>query len=268
MPRLLLLHALWTPITVVLFVLLARPRSNPLQRIASALLVATATRGGRRALAAVALTVVANALECAVDPWISARLGYDLTPWVASLEGDLVARVQATLPPALAPALGWFYLSGFVAGLVAPALVWADERRFHAVRALVIGGVATYALAFVAYALVPVREAAWSGLSTAAPLLERVYPGLSAALRAGSGLDNCMPSLHVSLTVTALAVVAARRRRGDRALLGLAAAVALLTAYATVALGVHWVLDVAAGVPFGLACAWIGLAASPRVSAS
>jgi membrane-associated phospholipid phosphatase len=255
-----LLHALWTPITVVLFVLLARPWSNPLQRVASALLIATSTRGGRRALLAVGLVLVANALECLVDPQLSAWLGYDLTAWVRSVEGDLVERVQATLPAPLAPALGWFYLSGFVAGLVAPALVWTDERRFDAVRALVVGGVANYALGFVAYVFVPVREAAWSGLSDAAPLLERVYPGLSAATRIGSGLDNCMPSLHVSLTVTTLAIVAARRRPGDGPLLALAAAVAALTAYAVVALGVHWVLDVAVGAPFGLFCAWIGLA--------
>jgi membrane-associated phospholipid phosphatase len=260
----LLLHALWTPITIVLFVLLARPWSNPLQRVAGAVLALAHTRGGRRTLVAAALVMTANLLDCLVEPALARWLGYDLTAWVRSVEGDLVERVQATLPAAFAAPLAWFYLSGFVAAVLAPAIVWADEGRFHAVRALVIGCLANYAFGLFFYVFVPVREAAWSGLSNARPLLDAVYPGLSAELRLGSALDNCLPSLHVSLTVTSFAVVLARRAPRDRTLLILSGAAALLTAYAVMALGVHWALDVAAGAAFGLACAWLGLARAPR----
>ena len=263
-----LLHGLWTPITVVLFVLLARPSSNPLQRVASAGLTAASTPGGRRLVLVVALVLVANFLECLLEPHLATWLGYDLTAWVQSVEGATVECVQATLPGPLTVPLAWFYLSGFVAGILAPAIIWADEGRFRALRALAIGCIANYALGVFFYLFVPVREVAWSGLSNAQPLRDAIYPGLSAETRLGSALDNCLPSLHVSLTTTVFVVVLARRAPGDRALLALTAAVALLTAYAVMALGVHWALDVVTGVPFGALCAWIGLRAARPTTAS
>ena len=258
---LVLLHALWTPITLLFFVLLARPRSNPLKTLAEGLLATLSTRGGRRVLWLGVAVLALNGLECLCEPWLARHLPYDLTAWVRSVEGAAVERAQATLPVALLAAAGWFYLSGFVAGLLAPVLVWAAEERFEAVRALVGAYVGNYALALPFYLFFPVREAAWSGLSDALPLLDALYPGVSAETRVESALDNCFPSLHVSLTVSAFVVALIH---GDRALRLFTGAVALLTAYVVVALGIHWALDVAAGVPFGALCAWIGLRLARR----
>jgi hypothetical protein len=253
---LVLLHALWTPITLVLFVLCARPRSNPLQTVAQCLLTATSTRGGRRVLWLGVLILAANALECVFEPALARALGYDLTAWVRSVEGAAVERGQATLPRALLPAAGWFYLSGFVAGLLLPAVVWTAESRFDAVRALVLAYLANYLLALPCYLFVPVREVGWSGLSDARPLLEALYAGISAETRPASALDNCLPSLHASLTASAWAVALAF---GDRALRWVTGVIAALTAYVIVALGIHWALDAVVGVPFGVVCAWIGV---------
>ena len=147
-------------------------------------------------------------------------------------------------------------LGGFVAGLLLPAVVWTAEERFGPVRARVLAYLANYALGLPFYLVFPVREAAWSGLSDAQPLFEALYAGASFETRLGSALDNCFPSLHVSLTFSAWAVALAS---GDRALRLTTGAFALLTAYAVVALGIHWALDAAVGIPFGLLCAWIGL---------
>jgi hypothetical protein len=260
---LVLLHALWTPITLLLFVLLARPRSNPLQTLAEGLLAALSTPGGRRVLWLGVAVLGANSLECLLEPWLARTLPYDLTAWVRSVEGNAVERVQATLPAALFSLTGWFYLSGFVAGLLLPAVVWAAEERFEAVRALVLAYLANYALALPFYLFFPVREAAWSGVSDALPLLEALYPGVSAETRVASALDNCFPSLHASLTASAFVVALVH---GDRALRLVTGAIALATAYVVVALGIHWALDAAAGLPFGALCAWIGLRAARRAT--
>jgi membrane-associated phospholipid phosphatase len=249
---LLLLHALWTPITLIFFVLLARPRSNPLQAVAQALLNACSTRGGRLTLLLGVLVLGLNVLECALEPWLARRLGYDLTAWVHGLEGDFAARVQATLPRFLAPLGVWFYLSGFVAGLLLPAVMWAADARSAALRALVRAYAANYAIGLAFYLFVPVREVGWSGLASVEPWLERLYAGLSAETRIGSALDNCFPSLHVSLTTSAYLVA---REHGDAALRRVSAAIALGTAYIVVALGVHWALDAAAGIVLGAAAA-------------
>ena len=100
-----------------------------------------------------------------------------------------------------------------------------------------------------------VREVAWSGLSRAEPLLEFLGDGFTQELRRASALDNCFPSLHVSMTVTALVLV---RHVGPRRLIVLTWAGALVTAWCVVALGIHWVADIVAGVPFGVLCALVG----------
>ena len=61
---LVLLHALWTPITLLLFVLIARPRSNPLKTLAEGLLATLSTRGGRRVLWLGVAVLAFNGLEC------------------------------------------------------------------------------------------------------------------------------------------------------------------------------------------------------------
>lgn len=256
------LHLLWTPITVILFILIVRPRSNPLVSLADALLTGIASRTGRIVLAVSALALVVNFVECLFELPISRALGYDLTAWVRSIEGATVERVQATLPRSLAPPLSWFYLSGFVAILIAPVVVWTVEGRWRALAALIASYLANYALAMSAYLFFPVREVAWSGISGARPLLESLFAGISAETRAGSALDNCFPSLHVSLTVTVLLVALSTR---DHAMRGLAAAVAVLTAYAVMALGIHWALDVVSGLVFGAVCAGLGLWLGPRL---
>ena len=256
------LHALWTPITIILFVLLARPRSNPLANLAEAILTATSTRGGRLILFLAVLVIGINFVECIFEPAISGALGYDLTAWVRSVEGATVERVQATLPKALVPALGWFYLSGYIATLVAPAVVWTAEGRWRPVAALATGFGANYALGVFFYFFFPVREVAWSGLSNAAPLLEALFPGISAETRMGSALDNCFPSLHVSMTCTVFFVALTTKDVAVKRMAGIAAA---LTAYAVMALGIHWALDVVSGVLFAGLCAGIGIVLGPRL---
>ena len=68
-------------------------------------------------------------------------------------------------------------------------------------------------------------------------------------------MDNCFPSLHVSMTTSILWLA---RRHGPPGMVRLAWFVALGTAFTVVALGVHWALDVASGVPFGILCGALG----------
>lgn len=242
--RLFWLHSIASPLTLCLFVWLARPRANPLALLRRTAVCAFETRGGRRVLAVLGSILVGNFLECAVDPWISARLGYDLTPWIVSIEGDLVARVQGSVPSWASLPLAWFYLCGYVAALAAPLVLWTAEENWSALRIYVTAFAANYVLALPFYLFFPVEEAAWSGISSAQPLIDSALPGLSEELRVGSALDNCFPSLHVSLVLT-LALCA--ERFGPAALRAQAWLVAALTAWTVVAVGIHWVTDVAAG---------------------
>ena len=251
-----LLHGLWTPITILLFVLAARPRRSPFGDVALAARTGLATRGGRIVLVVIGLGLVLNMLDCAyVEPWLAPRLGYEPTRWVRALEGDLVERVQAHLPGWSHGPLTWFYLSGYVAGLIAPAVVWTVTRDRRAMTALFLAYAANYVLAAPFYLFFPVVEVGWSAHSDALPLLDAIWPGLSGESRIASGLDNCFPSLHVSMTTSVLWLA---WHHGPPGLHRLAWVVAVGTAFTVVALGVHWVLDVASGVPFGILCGALG----------
>jgi membrane-associated phospholipid phosphatase len=260
-PWLLVLHGLGTPLTVLLYARLALPGRSALAAARSALQALATTRGGRRVLFAALALAGANFVESPLDPAISAALGYDLTPWVARAEGALVERIQLATPEWMGVPLALAYLPGWLALLLAPGIVQHARGRALAIAEHVAGIWLNYLLALPFYLFFPVREVAFSGRSAARPWLEDFFPAISADMRVGSALDNCFPSLHVSLVVTALAVAA---RHGPGRLAALAALVLALTIWSVTALGIHWGLDVLSAIPFGLGCAWLGARLAPR----
>ena len=256
-----LLHFTWTPISILLFVLIARPAENPFLDTAGTVRRAFTTRGGRKVFAIFLAVLALNFLQCLVDPAVSAWLGYDITPSIRALEGDWIERVQTIVPRWSLGFLSWLYLSGYIAMLTAPLVVWTVMRRDRALAEYTGGFTANYLLALPFYFLFPVQEVGWSLFSAAQPLLDVPWPGLSKEMRRGSALDNCFPSLHVSCTTTVLWLA---HRHGPRGLRILAWTVALLTAFTVMALGIHWGLDVLSGVPFGILCAIVGQRAARR----
>jgi membrane-associated phospholipid phosphatase len=262
------IYLIGVPLGLAALVALGLGGRNPFPSLARGVRAAWSSRGGRRVVALAGVAIVGITLESVLDPRVTGLLGYDLTRAVQAVEGELVARVQSTLPASAVDAASWVYMAGYVAALLAPLFVGfgaedaGDERRAHATAVYALAFAANLALALPFYLFVPVQEVAWSGLSAARPLLEQTWPGVTADLRAGSALDNCFPSLHVSCTLTAALVA---RRSGPRALALSSALFALATAYAVMALGIHWALDVAAAAPFAWVCVRAGRALAPRV---
>jgi len=271
---LLLVELAVTPLCLWVFALLAAPRAGPAgatTTLRRALRWATADPRGRRGVALLALVLGLNLLECVFDPAVTRALGYDLTGLVQKLEDGFVARFQqgvfAVLPAWTTLPMAGFYLGGFIAALLLPLCLYVAHGNEAARRAWIATFVASYALALPFYLFVPVSEVGWTASSGARPLLETALPGLTAALRSGSALDNCMPSLHVSCTVAAWWTA---RRFGPPGFARVAGVLVAATAFCVLALGVHWLADVVAGVPYGILCARVGArfqAATPRASA-
>jgi membrane-associated phospholipid phosphatase len=248
-----LLQGVCAPLLLVALAWLGRPRANPLRALGALLRAAVHRRGGRRLAALVLAVIGVNYVQSSCDPALTRWLGYDLTPIVASLEGDLVARLQRLVHPATVPVLAVSYVCGYLALVMAPLAVWGPDHP-RAITTYVLAFAVNYLITLPFMLFFPVNEVGWSGLSRARPLLETIWPGIGGELRAGSALDNCFPSQHVSYCVP---VVWFAHRHGPRGLLIVAWVGTLVIVWSVVALGIHWVLDVLSGVLSGLACCWL-----------
>lgn len=257
------LYAVPTPLTVWLFVKLSLPRRNGLRVVVDGLLAGLTTRGGMPVVLMIVGVLLANSSQSYFDPTISSWLGYDLTGFVHSFEGDLVGAIQAPIRDSLPIAyfLTWIYICGYVALLLTPPIVWRACDRNDVTPEYLAAFLFNYGLALPFYLFFPVVEVGHSGFGTAVPLMESVFQGISDQIRYESALDNCFPSLHVSCSVTALWFA---HLHGPKGMRWVAWFVALATVYSVLALGIHWGADVMAGIPFGIGCAYLGTAATNR----
>lgn len=139
----------------------------------------------------------------------------------------------------------------FIFPVLCLSVVWAlarrrDPRPYQAVSLAVA---INYLVSLPFFIFFPVPER-WSSPVTEAMLLsDRVSDKLIEFVRPMSGLDNCFPSFHVSLTV--LVVGACFMFRAPMRMSALAFGTTIVLS--TFALGVHWIPDMIAGFALGIA---------------
>lgn len=181
----------------------------------------------------------------------------DFTPAVFQLEGLLVKNLQELFyAPWLTPVLVYFYILVFQALIIGSIGVYLIQQN----KALVYGSLyailINYALAIPFYLLVPVNEV-WSyapaGVSF---LMLDVFPSFETIYRPMSGLDNCFPSLHTSLSVT-MALLSFRS--GNKRWMFICGISAAIIVFSIFYLGIHWVTDMVAGVLLSLLASSLGL---------
>jgi len=247
--------------TILLLVWVGVPEVAPWRIVARS--AWSTVRSGRRTLYLLACCSILLAnllyLRLGIDEKLTSRIvaerGRDYTADVYRIEGGAVAHFQQALA---CPPLTWFL--GFVYVIVFPCLVFAllfvfdHLRHRRGLAMLLIGYLLNYLCELPFFLWFPVREVFHYykhdlGFPGVRLLLDDIHPVVMQAYRAMSGLDNCFPSFHTSLGVT-LALVAWHTGRTRFALLMtfLGAANALSTLY----LGIHWFVDVVAGVAVGL----------------
>ena len=121
-----------------------------------------------------------------------------------------------------------------------------DPRPYQAVSLAVA---IDYVVSLPFFIFFPVPER-WSSPVTEAMLLsDKVSDKLIEVVRPMSGLDNCFPSFHVSLTV--LVVVACFMFRVPMRMSALVFGAVIVLS--TFVLGVHWIPDMIAGFALGIA---------------
>jgi membrane-associated phospholipid phosphatase len=139
----------------------------------------------------------------------------------------------------------------FIFPLLCLYVAWAlsrkrDPRPYQAVSLAVA---IDYLVSVPFFIFFPVPER-WSSPDSEAMLLsDKVSDKLIEFVRPLSGLDNCFPSFHVSLTVLVVAACFMFRVPMRMSALAFGATIVL----STFALGVHWIPDMIAGLALGTA---------------
>jgi len=198
----------------------------------------------------VAVLVVNKGLQSWIERF-SHAYGFEATATLYAIEGDFVLTFQELVP---APAMLYFsavYVVGYAVILIGPLVVYLFADRARPIKLLVAAYAVNYAIAVVAYATVVAygprnADRASSGASADAPLLALV-PDITTVTALVNTNTNVFPSLHTSLSVTVL-LIAATTRDEFRRWFGLATVLASSIVVATMALGIHWALDVGAGI--------------------
>ncbi|MEP6767765.1 MAG: CHAT domain-containing protein [Acidobacteriota bacterium] len=201
-----------------------------------------------------AIVFLANLVETSTETWLQTRydLGLDSSHRIAyavhSLEGRVTFENHDLADPIAiyGYSIAYFFLFPLLAAGVAVAL--ARRRDPRAFRLFAVAVAIDYLVSLPFFLFFPVPER-WAFPDSGAMLLsDRWSSRLIEVIRPISGLDNCFPSSHVSLTVILIAFCYLYRLRFRAVVLALGIAVTL----STFVLGIHWIADILAGVSAGV----------------
>ena len=212
------------------------------------------------AIVVLSVTTLAAGLQGGFERQVQAWHGWDFTPLAWAVEGNLVERFQdAARSPALDALFVTVYTAGaFLLYFIPFYTLVAMGRGRSALRvAVTMAGI--WAVGIVFYFFFPVYEV-WVtagepyGYGQVENVLFERLPSARESDAYWTAINNNFPSLHVALSCgIATALWLAR----ERWLAVPSTAVATGVAIATMYLGIHWAVDVVAGLALAGGAAWL-----------
>lgn len=194
--------------------------------------------------------VVNKGLQGVIERF-SHTYGIEATGLLYAIEGNLVVTLQGFVPQ---PLMGYFaaaYVLGYVAVLVTPVIAYTVAERTRPLTLLVTAYAVNYGVAVVCYAAIvaygPRNAHRGGGDSSADAALLELVPDITTVTALVNTNTNVFPSLHTSLSVTVLVLAWLTRTEFPR-WFGVASVLAVSIVLSTMALGIHWVSDVLAGI--------------------
>ncbi|MHB9093194.1 MAG: phosphatase PAP2 family protein [Eubacteriales bacterium] len=186
-----------------------------------------------------------DVIELNLERVLKSSVTWDFTIPIFRLEGGLTEVLQKVFHNELLT-----HLTVFFYVFVFPVLVWVAMAVFNRhgnknmLKKLLLVFVLNYVIALPFYLLFPVNEAWYSGTGVEL-LIRSVYPAFETQYRSLSGLNNCFPSLHTSLSIS---VALLSIHSGYKRLALVMSASSAVIVFSTLYLGIHWFADVTGGM--------------------
>ncbi|ANE47193.1 phosphoesterase PA-phosphatase [Paenibacillus swuensis] len=208
---------------------------------------------------ALLLILYLNKLEMKVESTLG--VPYDYANLFHSIEGDLVYWIQHTfLNPNLTYLLTFIYVIVFPALMIASLIIYTGTGKHKMFYATCYAIMTNYIVAIPFYLFLPVNEV-WYFHPHVDFLIPSIFPSFEQDYRPLSGLNNCFPSLHTSISVT---VALLAYQSGNRVWKWITGVSALLVLFSIFYLGIHWFVDMLGGVALAVTAATLGMKLAAR----
>ncbi|MFC4437175.1 MULTISPECIES: phosphatase PAP2 family protein [Natrialbaceae] len=186
-------------------------------------------------------------------PDFSWMIGWNLTGPIYEIEGQFILWLQSQATPAVTAYFSFIYIYGYVFLLVFPVVAYFALSNTRPLRELLTAYTLNYTLGLVLYVFV----IAYGPRNVMPELVEALmydtYPKYQHLTRQVNRNTNVFPSLHTSLAAT-VGILAYRTRDVYPRWYPVAGLLAISVAISTMYLGIHWAIDVLAGIVLAYVC--------------
>ena len=197
---------------------------------------------------------IENLTHTMLDPFTK-----DYTPLICalSMNGAVVEAVQTFRTPAMDSFFIVIYIYFYIFMLLFTPLLYAVRDDKKHIKQYMLAMVIAYAIMMSFYLLFPVKTTGQSGLINAFPVLYS-DPNLLEFVLAFDPLDNCFPSGHVAGPVlTTMLLFPIRDHLEYKRFAYFSLAISVLVIISVIYLGIHWEIDVIAGIGVAFISVWL-----------
>ncbi|MFZ2070671.1 MAG: phosphatase PAP2 family protein [Halobacteriota archaeon] len=173
---------------------------------------------------------------------------YDGTPVIEAIESDTVHLFQEGIYPSLTYLMSFSYLAIYIGAIMFTFAILAYYRQMLLFKRFSLMFSLNYLIAFPFFMFFNVSVAGAS-LQTVQPLMYEQFPRILSAIIAIDPLDNCFPSLHVTMVLSAFLIIRSTHYKRHKTFLGVGVPTIV---FSVLYLGIHWITDVIGGMALAL----------------
>jgi membrane-associated phospholipid phosphatase len=196
-----------------------------------------------------------------LEQWVFNKMHYkaDFTSSIYGLEGNFVSWFQHLfINDTLSTITIFIYALIFPALMITSVFVYAYQKNYKMFYAVCYAIMFNYLFALPFYLFFSVSEV-WSFRPDVQALMLHAFPTFETSYRPTSGLTNCFPSLHTSISVS-MAFLAFKSKNIFWSRFTLISSVLII--FSIFYLGIHWMTDMLGGLVLGVVSARLGIRVS------